>query len=134
MLEGPFHSLEVRAPLLDQKVVELAARIPSSLKIRGGTGKLCLRKLAARRLPREVVRAKKSGFAPPLAAWIRGPLYPLVRERLAGGALSSLLDLDGARRLLEEHKAGRRDWARPLWLLFVLASWADARRPAGIAT
>ncbi|MAB88525.1 MAG: asparagine synthase (glutamine-hydrolyzing) [Planctomycetes bacterium] len=128
------HSLEVRSPLLDQKVVELAARIPSSLKIRGGTGKLCLRKLAARRLPREVVRAKKSGFAPPLAAWIRGPLYPLVRERLAGGALSSLLDLDVARRLLEEHKAGRRDWARPLWLLFVLASWADARCPAGIAT
>ena len=69
-----------------------------------------------------------------VAAWIRGPLYPLVRERLAGGALSSLLDLDVARRLLEEHKAGRRDWARPLWLLFVLASWADARRPAGIAT
>jgi asparagine synthase (glutamine-hydrolysing) len=117
----------VRSPLLDQEVVELAAKIPHHLKIRGGVGKVCLRRLAAQRLPRDVVVAKKSGFAPPLAAWIQGPLYEAVRERLEAGPLGAVFDLDAARVLLDQHKSGRRDWSRPLWLLFVLASWADIR-------
>jgi len=127
------HSLEVRSPLLDQEMVELAATIPSRLKVAQGVGKVCLRKLAARRLPEEVVGAKKAGFAPPLAAWIRGPLHDLVLERLEDGPLGSMVDTGVARRLLEEHRSGRRDWSRPLWLMTVLATWARVRHPAEVS-
>jgi len=126
------HSLEVRSPLLDQEIVELAARVPSALKLSGGVGKQCLRRLADRRLPREVVTARKQGFAPPLASWLRGPLHDTVRERLGAGALDGIIDPSASRRLLEEHRSGRSDWSRPLWLLFVLSSWCGAPRLAGV--
>lgn len=127
------HSLEVRSPLLDQQIVELATRVPSGLKLAGGIGKQCLRRLADRRLPREVVTARKQGFAPPLAAWLRGPLHGAVRDRLDVGSLQDVIDVPQARRMLEEHRTGRHDWSRPLWLLFVLASWCGAPRAAGVA-
>ena len=129
-------SLEVRSPLLDQEVVELACRIPTSLKLDGGTGKLCLRKLAERRLPREVVHAKKAGFAPPLSQWMRGPLADVLRDRLTASDsfVGGFLDRTAVTRLVDEHLQGRRDRARPLWLLLVLETWAASRTLAGVAT
>lgn len=127
------HSLEVRSPLLDQEVVELAAVLPPALKLRGHVGKHCLRALAARRLPRKVVEAKKSGFSPPLPGWLRGPLKPMLEERVLDRSSfsSELFNQDAVRAMLAEHVEGRRNHARPLWLLLVLESWAATRRPAG---
>jgi asparagine synthase (glutamine-hydrolysing) len=125
------HSLEVRSPLLDQEIAELASLIPARFKLAGGVGKTCLRQLARRRLPAEVVSARKAGFAPPLASWLRGPLQGLLRERVAdpGSFVASVVDPAGVGRMLDEHARGARDWARPLWLLLVLETWARGARP-----
>ncbi len=63
-------SLEVRVPMLDYRVVELAGRIPAALKIRGGTGKWILKRVARRLLPDWLIEQPKVGFDPPLASWV----------------------------------------------------------------
>ncbi|HYH45945.1 MAG TPA: asparagine synthase (glutamine-hydrolyzing), partial [Thermoanaerobaculia bacterium] len=68
------HALEVRCPLLDHRVAELAARLPSAAKLAGGRGKLPLRRLAARRLPAEILERPKRGFLPPVSRWLRHDL------------------------------------------------------------
>jgi len=75
-------SLETRLPLLDHRVAELAARIPSSMKIAGGTGKQVLRKLLFRHVPAELFDRPKTGFAVPVGEWLRGPLRPWAEELL----------------------------------------------------
>ena len=99
-------------------------------------GKRCLRRLAARRLPASVVQAKKSGFAPPLAAWLRGPLLPRLRDQLGGdrAAVAEWVEPTEVQRMIDEHAAGRRNHARPLWLLLVLETWAKSRLGAGART
>lgn len=75
-------SLEAREPLLDYRLVELAATIPAGLKIRGGTLKAIFKRLAERYLPAACIYREKKGFAPPLQAWLRGPLRELVYDML----------------------------------------------------
>ncbi|HYC78222.1 MAG TPA: asparagine synthase (glutamine-hydrolyzing) [Planctomycetota bacterium] len=120
------HSLEVRSPLLDHEVVELSLRVADVDKLRGGVGKILLRRLADRVLPPEVARARKTGFAPPVAAWLRGPLDAVVRERLldAPTFVGELLSKDAVRGLYERHRAGSRDHSRELWCLLSLETWA----------
>ncbi len=123
------HSLEVRSPLLDHRLVEAAARIPSTLKLRGGRGKRLLRELAKKRLPPDVVRAPKAGFAPPLAEWLRGDLGRLFQESvLASDArLGDLLEMNVVRELFSAHGAGKENHARPLWVLLVMETWLRRR-------
>ncbi len=125
------HSLEVRSPLLDHEVVELSLRVRQEDKVAGGVGKRILRRLAAEVLPPEVTSAPKSGFAPPIVAWLRGPLKALVQERLLApdAATSAVLDPSVTRRIVDEHHSGRRDHSQKLWSLLALESWA--RRFAG---
>src|SRR5207249_7166778 len=66
-------SLESREPLLDHRLLEFAARVPSSLKLRGNISKYLLRRLLERRLPRSIVQRAKQGFEPPTGEWLRGP-------------------------------------------------------------
>ncbi|MCB9833759.1 MAG: asparagine synthase (glutamine-hydrolyzing) [Planctomycetes bacterium] len=119
------NSLEVRSPLLDQEMVELAFRLPAELKLKGTTGKLLLRRLAASRVGREISEAPKSGFAPPLAAWLRGDLAPLFRDLVLApsSGVAELLDRGRIERLFAEHLSGRADHARPLWLILCFESW-----------
>src|SRR5260221_7710166 len=74
------HSLELRSPLLDHRVVELGLALPDSLKRRGRIGKVALRKAFAAELPPAVAERGKSGFGVPLARWFREDLRPLARE------------------------------------------------------
>ncbi len=67
-------SLEAREPLLDHKLLEFAARVPSSLKLKNGRGKYLLRRALERRVPRAITERGKSGFAAPIGEWLRGPL------------------------------------------------------------
>ncbi len=119
------NSLEVRSPLLDQEVVELAFRLPPELKIRGKTGKRVLRRLAADRVGREISEAPKSGFAPPLAGWLRGDLAPVFRDLVLArdSALGEILDRGVVERLFADHVAGRSDQSRPLWLMLAFEAW-----------
>jgi asparagine synthase (glutamine-hydrolysing) len=130
------HSLEVRSPLLDQDMVELSLRVADDDKFRGGVGKRVLRRLADKLLPPEVARAKKSGFAPPLAGWLRGPLKPIVEERLfrSPTLVGALFEPEALRALYERHLSGARNHARELWTLLALESWARNFAPDAART
>src|SRR5205823_1193698 len=76
------NSLEVRCPLLDHKLVEFAATAPTEYKISGSIGKIILRRIAQKLLPDEILKRKKTGFAVPLAQWLRHDLVDLLQATL----------------------------------------------------
>ena len=76
-------NLEVRAPFLNKEIVELAARIPSNLKIKGIKRKYILKKAVEQILPKEIIWRKKAGFSAPVRSWLRGALRPLVEDLLS---------------------------------------------------
>ncbi len=121
------NSLEVRSPLLDQEMVNLAFRIPAELKMQGKQSKYLLRKLAERKLGHDWAGAPKRGFAPPLAGWMREDLADVFRDRVLGarGGLESFLNLSVLARRFEAHRRGQRDHARILWLALVFATWLE---------
>jgi asparagine synthase (glutamine-hydrolysing) len=120
------HGLEVRSPLLDHEIVELSLRVREADKIKGSTGKRVLRRLAAEVLPAAVVEAGKSGFAPPVRAWLRGPLRELVAEKLLAkdAFVATLIRPAVIRRMIAEHGSGSRDFGQKLWSLLALEAWA----------
>jgi asparagine synthase (glutamine-hydrolysing) len=119
------NSLEVRCPLLDQELAELAASIPPSLKIRDGKGKYILRHALGDRLPPELLTRKKAGFGVPLAAWFRGPLRPMLTEHLTSRSFydRGIVSPAFVGQLLQEHHVGRRDNSHWLWALLMLELW-----------
>jgi asparagine synthase (glutamine-hydrolysing) len=125
-------SLEVRVPLLDQRLVELAARLPMSLKLRGLTTKYILKRALAGILPREILARPKKGFGIPLGQWFRGTLRPLIREACGAAAVrrGGLFRPETVERLLSEHESGRRDHRKKLYTLLAFQLWASRYRPA----
>ena len=117
--------LELRAPFLDHRLVERAARLPESLLMRGPRSKFMGRELARGRLPASVVAGGKRGFGVPLAAWFRGPLETTARELLLDGRFEQrrLFRAGAGQELLSRHLSGREDWSAYLWLLLVLEGW-----------
>ena len=127
------HSLEVRCPLLDYRVVEFAFRVPTGTKLAGLEPKHLLKQVARRRLPAEVLTMPKRGFTAPVGTWIAGSCADrYAREVLSGGSfVSSHLDVALVRRWFDEHRRGETDRSYALWALWMLESWAAARtRPA----
>lgn len=120
------HSLECRAPLLDHRLVDFAAKLPQDLRLRNGRGKYLLRKAARRWLPADVLKKKKQGFSVPVAAWLRGPLGEMVSDLFASRAFRErgLVDAAAARRCLSDHLAGVGDLSEVLWLVVCLELWA----------
>ncbi|MBI2118265.1 MAG: asparagine synthase (glutamine-hydrolyzing) [Elusimicrobia bacterium] len=119
------HALEVRVPILDHRIVEFAATIPSHYKLKGLTTKWTLRKLLEDRLPKEIIHGKKKGFSPPLPQWIAGTLKPFFQEILSYENLKTigLLRPEAVRQLLDEHLEKKRDHHRRLWALLNFALW-----------
>ena len=118
-------SLEARVPYLDKEVVELAFRMPPSIKIRGGTGKWVLKQAAARHLPREIVQRPKEGFSAPIKQWLCGRGRPLMEDLLDERRLAAagLFHPDRLRALKREHLDGRRNHAHLLWSLMIFQAW-----------
>ncbi len=115
------HSLEVREPLMDHRLVEWLCSLPSSLKVSGGEGKWLLKKAMEPRLPHDVLYRPKMGFAVPLSRWFRGPLATRVREALLGERLAAtgMFDRRYLAELVDQHQSGRRDYSAPLWTLLM---------------
>jgi asparagine synthase (glutamine-hydrolysing) len=122
--------LESRIPLLDHRVVELAWRLPSALKIRDGSGKWLLRRVLDRYVPRALVDRRKMGFSLPLDAWLRGPLRDWAEALLDEARLAREGYLDPApiRAKWREHLAGHRNWQHPLWVALMFQAWLEAWR------
>jgi asparagine synthase (glutamine-hydrolysing) len=119
------NGLECRAPFLDYRVVELAARMPIGYKLYRGRGKRVLREAFGELLPREVTRRPKMGFGVPLAQWFRGELAPYAREMLldARAVARDFFRAGAVERLLEEHQRGTFDHGYRLWGLVFLEAW-----------
>lgn len=129
--------LEVRVPLLDHRVVELAWRMPRSLRGDRGRGKAALRRLLLRHLPEHLVDQPKQGFGVPLADWLRGPLRPWVEELLAPARLNAhgLLDVqtlhgEWRRFLAFEDRSGINAPAMRIWAACMFQAWYAERTSA----
>ncbi len=118
-------SLEVRAPLLDHRVVELALAMPLALKRHGPMQKVCLRSMLYARVPRALVDRPKMGFGVPLERWLRGRLRDEM-DRLCAGDTIARLGLNPApvRRRWQAFRDGRTREADQAWQLFSLLAWA----------
>ncbi len=123
-------SLELRAPFLDRRVVELGLALPPALAF----GKAALKRAFAADLPPEIAARRKTGFGVPLDRWFRDELRPLAEELLLGSAERGLFRRSELERLLREHADGRADHGHRLWCLCMLELWqrtyVDARQPA----
>jgi asparagine synthase (glutamine-hydrolysing) len=119
------HSLEVRPPFLDHRIVEFAASLPASLKIRGSRQKVLLKELMRDKLPPSVLRRKKVGFDIPAHDWLRGPLRPLMMEVLLDSASesASLFRPDVIETYIRQHLERQINVGYHLWGLMVLFLW-----------
>jgi asparagine synthase (glutamine-hydrolysing) len=130
------NSLEVRCPLLDHDLAELAASIPHSWKIQGGRGKRILLDALGDRLPPELFQLPKSGFAIPLADWFRGSLRDFLRDHVTDPRFlgRDIVAPGFLHQMLEEHDSGRRDNNHWLWSILVLALWfQEIEQPVPVA-
>lgn len=120
--------LETRAPLLDHRVVEFAARVPTALHFGADGGKQVLRQLLYRHVPRELIDRPKAGFSIPLDEWLRGPLRGWAEELLAPARLEAdgLLHAAPIRRHWQAHIERRRDYSSALWPVLMLQAWRTA--------
>lgn len=118
-------SVESRVPFLDHHLAELACRLPSSMKLRGLTGKRILKDAMRDLLPRKIIFRTKRGFPTPLARWLRGDLATWVREVLLDGSVrrEGLFDAGRLERMIEEHVEGRADWSDQLWRVANYELW-----------
>jgi asparagine synthase (glutamine-hydrolysing) len=132
-------SLECRVPLLDHELVELAARIPAGVKVRGGRLKHVMKAALADVLPRPLIARKKRGFGTPMGAWLKGDLAPVLRSLLSEHSVKArgLFRHSAVAGLIAAHEANRVDGTDRLLALLNLEIWAriylDRRAPTDVA-
>ena len=121
-------SIECRAPLVDHELVELASRMPSSLKVRGLKLKYVLKKALAPWLPHEILHRKKRGFGAPVGAWLRNDLRRLTDDLLSEDQVRrrGLFQWPAIQRLLKDHQNQLRDYTDHIFGLLVLETWCRA--------
>jgi len=120
-------SLEVRAPMLDPNVVELALQIPLKYKLWGKKGKYVLREACRDLLPAEIDARPKTGFGVPLDAWFRGPLNKTLKDALLSESANAapFFEKKFVERLIKEHENREFDHAARLWALLVFRIWEE---------
>jgi len=117
--------LEVRMPLLDHRLVDLAYQIPSRHKVRGWSTKRIFKRAVRRLVPAEVLRRPKHGLYVPTDPWFRGDLKTFTFEVLLDERTRrrGYFDMSVVERLWREHLEGRHVWSTHLWLLLNLEIW-----------
>jgi len=120
------HALEIRSPFLDHELLELTAKMPSSLKMRGYNKKYLLKKIACKYLPKECIERPKQGFSLPLEHWFRTKLNDYLKTQLLD---KKFLDYgfkkDVIEKLIQDHKDHRQDYTNQLWTLLTLKNWLE---------
>ncbi len=119
--------LEIRVPLLDQRVVEYASRIPENYLYRKGEGKVILRRLLSRFIPADLFERPKMGFAIPVSRWLRGELKPMLLDYLAEGRLKreGIFNAAYVAATVSDHLSGRADHPHRLWALLMWEMWRE---------
>lgn len=122
--------LEVRVPLLDHRLVALAASLPVQLKLDGARGKVVLRQIASRWLGQDIAERPKRGFDVPIDGWFRGPLRDMACDVLGSGHsfMREWIEPSVAQRLLQQHLGGLRNYGCVLWTMLCLERWAQNYR------
>jgi asparagine synthase (glutamine-hydrolysing) len=120
-------SLEVRAPLLDYRLAEFAARIPLKYKLRNGQGKYLLRKVLEQYVPRTLFERPKMGFEIPIAEWLRGPLREWAEDLLSEERLrkEGYFYPGPIREKWAQHASAKRNWQFHLWDILMFQAWLD---------
>jgi len=121
--------LEVRVPLIDHRVFELAWQIPISMKIRNGRGKWLLRQLLYRYVPKELIERPKLGFGIPLDTWLREGLREWAESLLDEKTLreDGYFNTSPVLKKWMEHISGERNWGRHLWNILMFQGWLHNR-------
>ncbi len=121
-------NLEVRVPFLNQEMMQLAARMPPDLKLRGLKRKYILKRAMEKVLPREIVWRKKAGFGAPIRSWLRGPLQPMVNDLLSEETIKrrGLFRPEEVRRVIDANLSGREDYNLQVFQLLNLELWQRA--------
>ena len=124
---GMAASTEVRVPFLDNRMIDLAARMPADLKMRRLQQKWAFKESQRGRVPDDVITRKKAGFGAPIRAWLAGPLAERVDATASDGALvrSGLVDMGAARQVIDSFRANREDNALQIWALLTLDLWLE---------
>jgi asparagine synthase (glutamine-hydrolysing) len=119
------HSVEVRPPYLDHRIVEFAAALPAALKIRGAKQKLVLKELMSNKLPPAILQREKQGFDIPSHQWLRGPLRGLLEETISFGLreYGSFFCKDRIEQLMDRHLRKEINIGYHLWGLLILFLW-----------
>ncbi len=119
------HAVEVRPPFLDHRIVEFAASLPASMKIRGSRQKFLLKELMKGKLPPSVLRRKKMGFDIPAHQWLRGPLRGLLLDTLGttGFEHGHLFQPGAIDLYVRQHMERRANYGYHLWGLMILFLW-----------
>jgi asparagine synthase (glutamine-hydrolysing) len=123
---GMARGIEIRVPLIDVDLVELAWSIPEHFKLRGLTGKYAFKRAMEKFLPREVIYRPKTGFVAPIREWLDGPLKGQVRDVLSQESIRrrGWFSAHAVDRLFADLEGGRRDVHYTIWTLFTLEQWA----------
>ena len=120
------NSLEVRSPLLDHKVIEFAAKIPSSLKVMKKHKKIILKNAFKKILPSDVMKRKKHGFDVPLDNWFRGELKQMAQEYLfAREYMNDFFNVAILKEIWEKHQEGKVNYGTNIWALFIFSLWFE---------
>src|SRR5918998_5104686 len=121
-------TLEEHVHFLNVELIELAARMPPALKLRGLKRKYILKRAAEKLLPFDVVWRKKAGFGAPFRAWLRGPLRPLVDDLLSEETVRrrGLFRPSEVRRVVDANASGREDYNLQILQLLTLEMWQRA--------
>ena len=119
------HSLEVRAPLLDYKILEASAKTPVSLKSDGRDLKIILKRIFSKSLPEPILSRKKMGFSPPIDTWLRVDLLDIAEKLLLGSSsgIPDFFDVEGIRHIWNQHQGGSDKYGITLWTLFMFQLW-----------
>ncbi|MFH1590539.1 MAG: asparagine synthase (glutamine-hydrolyzing) [archaeon] len=120
------NSLESRSPLLDHEFVSLAAKMPSTLKIRFGERKYIFKKMLEKYLDKDILVRRKKGFGVPIEHWFRKELKDYIRDNLLNkqGIVLNIMKIDKVKRLLTDHFRGK-DNSKKLWTLMILNLWHE---------
>jgi asparagine synthase (glutamine-hydrolysing) len=121
-------SMEVRVPLLDHELIEMAAQVPARFKLKGLTRKYILKRAAEKWLPREIIHRKKAGFSAPIRAWLVRDLREMVEDLLSETNVRrrGYFDYRAVRRLIDENLSGREDNSLKVFQLLTLELWHRA--------